>query len=467
MIHIRKRALSALALVIALAGAKSALAVDESVTFTNWEPVQTTDGTLGTLKTHTFSTGGYTLGKINISGNLEEINGTTGDYVSENRIHFRRPDGTTFIIQTSATNGYTGVFNFSMDSYAGMGYAMPGAGAWEFRYFNTFDDAPTGGVPDARINSITIKMTDQTPQPPTAEDLGTIGSAGLSIVRAHTVPGEVKWYKFTITEATGAKFFDIDTEGTSDYLGGTFANDTMIGVYTSGGDLVSYDDDSGTDFLSYVSFGTASSGHGADGDLAAGTYYLSVSGWPSTFGASVWQVTSTAGHTGNVHVNFATDIGGGGGGGGTFVNPSAYQVNAGFDFSGQLSSVFADDGDMLCILSDDTTLVGELQFSATNFGGGFNTLKFITKTEAGRPGLAISIKMFNFATNQYVERGGGVAPTTSTVMEAVVSSLASQYSDEAGSLRSRVTWAPINDEDPSQDGWLLCMDVARWQLITN
>jgi hypothetical protein len=39
---------------------------------------------------------------------------------------------------------------------------------------------------------------------------------------------------------------------------------------------------------------------------------------------------------------------------------------------------------------------------------------------------------------------------------------ASQFVGSSGQMKLRVTWAPINDEDPTQDGWLHYVDVVRW-----
>src|SRR5204863_895755 len=46
----------------------------------------------------------------------------------------------------------------------------------------------------------------------------------------------------------------------------------------------------------------ASGGNGRDGVRAAGTYWLAVGGFNSTFSASAWNVTSTSTATGNISV---------------------------------------------------------------------------------------------------------------------------------------------------------------------
>ena len=453
MILSRRGALAAFALITSLIGAGSAGAVTkESVTFNAWQCAQTGTPASGTLRSYTCTVGGYGLGKITFSGDFNEANGTTNDFGTENHIQIKTPTGATTIINMSNITGYTTMQVFSGETLVSPGLAMPGAGAFEFRYYNTFDDAPTGGVADAEAN-VTFNFTDELPSPPSAEDLGEIGAPGLNIVRTVTA-GQVSWFKFSIAEATGTKFFNIDTEGTAGAL-----DDTEIGIFDSFGALISDDDDSGTGFLSLLAFGNG----GVDGDLPIGTYYLAVGEFNTTF-AGGFVVTNGGTTTDAVNINFTTDLTGGGGGGGTTVNPNGVETLVGADFSGGLSDLFASDDSLFCILSDDVTLMGEIKVTGVQTVGSFTTMTFRTETNAGRSGLFLSLKMKNFTTNQLVERGGGVAPTSDAVFDAVVSTGASSYTDENGNLESRIIWGPVNDEDPSQDGWLLCVDQAVWIL---
>ncbi|MBX7131476.1 MAG: hypothetical protein K1X67_02245 [Fimbriimonadaceae bacterium] len=312
--------------VVALGLSCFAAAVDkESVTFNNWEPVQTTLANIesGSLRTNVFTVGGYNLGKIRFSGDVTEINGTTADFGSESRVRVKYPDGRFVDLQPTTTTGYTGTLTFSGEFFLAMGAAAPfGGGTWNFYYINTFDDTPTGGVADCTMN-ITFTLTDEVPGAPSAIDLGTLNSSGISRTDNHPTAPLVVWYKFVVPEDTNGtgKYVDIDTEGTSTFLGGTFTNDTYIGVYTSTGDLVMADDDDGSDFLSQLTFGASAGDRGnlgytglnydgRDGELAPGTYYLAVAGWPCAFGSTGWTVNPTNGHTGDVVLNIRTNMGG-------------------------------------------------------------------------------------------------------------------------------------------------------------
>jgi hypothetical protein len=112
---------------------------------------------------------------------------------------------------------------------------------------------------------------------------------------------ETKFYKITLATAitsgaTGGSRLDIDTEGTllTGETGGAAPNDTLIVLYSENGSIVSSDDDSGSGFLSQLSFGqgigfsttTAFNFDGRNGGtLAAGNYYLGVTALGTAFTA--------------------------------------------------------------------------------------------------------------------------------------------------------------------------------------
>jgi len=140
---------------------------------------------------------------------------------------------------------------------------------------------------------------------PAATDLGTlVNGTPTTATPTLAATGEVLWYTFTIGEGTSTTVYvDIDTEGTALAPG----NDCEIGLFSSDGTLIASDDDDGSGLMSALSFGGsclprpgATGGtafNGRDGTLAAGTYYVSFSGFNSTFAAG-WSVTSTSANLG-------------------------------------------------------------------------------------------------------------------------------------------------------------------------
>ncbi|MBK8267226.1 MAG: hypothetical protein IPK83_02520 [Planctomycetes bacterium] len=147
-------------------------------------------------------------------------------------------------------------------------------------------------------------------------DLGTL-TTGLTTVDDALNSGAINWYMFTLASdvnPASLNFLDIDSEG-SNLTGGTNPQDTFIGLYRANGTLVNSDDDDGSGFLSQLTYGATSPArsavgnglayNGRDGSLVAGTYFLAATSFPATFGATSFNVSTTATSTGTLRVNFA------------------------------------------------------------------------------------------------------------------------------------------------------------------
>jgi len=316
------------ALVLGVAGASFAVDKD-SVTFNGWQPVQTTNFPSGSLQTNVFTVGGYNLGKIRFEGTVNNID--PGDWLSESRIRVQMPDGRYKDVQLSTQLSYTspafvaGEFNLGLNTPAPFG-----GGTWSYYYINTYDDGGNG-MPDCSLD-ITFYLTDEVPAPPPppagAIDLGVVGAPGLSRTDFH-VGGDVWWYRIELGNNTLAgRFFDMDTIGTTTFLGGTYDNDTYIALFDLYGNLIAFDDDDGANNSwtppfgpSQLTFGPDAGNRGdlgygcepfdgRDGNLDQGVYYLAVGGFPLTLG-SPFIATTTSAHVGDVVVNLRTNIPGG------------------------------------------------------------------------------------------------------------------------------------------------------------
>lgn len=150
---------------------------------------------------------------------------------------------------------------------------------------------------------------------PAATDLGplTLGTP-VNLTNIDIQPMGVVWFTFSVaSDVAQPAYLDIDTEGSALAP----SNDTEVGIYDSLGNLRASDDDDGSGLMSALSFGatfptrpatgTGVAFNGRDGTLLAGTYYLSVSGFNTTFGATNWTVTSTSGNTGPAALNMRYD----------------------------------------------------------------------------------------------------------------------------------------------------------------
>lgn len=227
------------------------------------------------------------------------------------------PNGiTSVVVTTTAFGGTTANLN---DSGTG-GDVTAGDNIWSADV--TLGTGLVGGltnlpftVTDVQSRTATGNIPVTIVAPPPATDLGTItnmaGVSGLAIN-----PGEFFWYKFTLAapvQATAGEFLDIDTEG-SLTTGGTLPNDTFIGLYDINGSRIATDDDDGSNANSQLTFGATTPARPAPSDglayngrdgatLAAGTYYLCVSAFNTTFATTGWGVTTTHTNTGTYNLN--------------------------------------------------------------------------------------------------------------------------------------------------------------------
>lgn len=151
------------------------------------------------------------------------------------------------------------------------------------------------------------------PQAPTAIDMGVL--SGPVTYAGNLAAGEVVWFKFTLNDpiVNPTYFLDIDTEGS---LLTNPDNDTEIGLYDALGSLVKEDDDDGSGSLSQLTFGNVGprpavgngqAYNGRDGALAAGTYYLAVGAYNTTFNAA-FGATSASARYGTYQLNINTDV---------------------------------------------------------------------------------------------------------------------------------------------------------------
>ncbi|MCC6676063.1 MAG: hypothetical protein IT436_02860 [Phycisphaerales bacterium] len=250
--------------------------------------------------------GGYSLGRIDVTGTLTSTG--IGSWGSESRIRVQSPLGGFLDVQPFPSVGTT----YTSLAFSGSIYVAAGAdpiGGWTVRTFESFDDS--GGV-DANWDSLEFRFTDEPPAAPGALDLGTLSSGLTTAAGTLSSTNRVQWYKFTTAGDASAglgTFLDVDTEGTAL----TPSNDTEIGLFDSFGTLVGTDDDDGSGLLSQLTFGagtrpavgTGMAYNGRDGTLAAGTYYLAVASFNSTFAAG-FTVTPGTANTGPFAVNINT-----------------------------------------------------------------------------------------------------------------------------------------------------------------
>lgn len=265
--------------------------------------------------------GGYSVGRVLVSGTLTEIN--TATFAGEAQIQVTAPSGEQFILDPFGTaGGFTGTITINPSPYV-FTLSVPvaeAAGQWTFRFYETNDDGGTAS-PDASWN-ITITLDDQLPTPPAppAEfiDLGTLTDAGVSecgiVIDPSSASTRIKWLRITVPQAiNAARFLDIDTNGSM--LNTAIPNNTEVGVYGFPyGNLVATDDDDGAGPIAVLSFGGGLRNgdvggliyNGRDGILQPGTYFIAVGAFNSAFAATNFGATSSSTASGTICLNIRT-----------------------------------------------------------------------------------------------------------------------------------------------------------------
>ena len=77
-----------------------------------------------------------------------------------------------------------------------------------------------------------------------------------------------------------------------------------------------------------------------------------------------------------------------------------------------------------------------------------------------RPGLSQAIALLNKATSNFDVLRSDAASTTDATYSSTQTTGVRNYVD-GSVIRGRIFWDTVNDEDPSQDGWLNCIDLVQ------
>ncbi|HMS54194.1 MAG TPA: hypothetical protein PKA27_02230 [Fimbriimonadaceae bacterium] len=142
----------------------------------------------------------------------------------------------------------------------------------------------------------------------------------------------------------------------------------------------------------------------------------------------------------------------------------AVDVLEGEIFDGGLESIASSDDNVLALFNDPTTLAGSLKLSANIGIGSASSLAAVVETSAARPGLQESIAFRNQTNGNWEVKGGRVATPYDWFFKSGAGSASALYVAANGTVEVRLTWNPINDEDPATDGWLMSLDAARLEF---
>lgn len=150
---------------------------------------------------------------------------------------------------------------------------------------------------------------------------------------------------------------------------------------------------------------------------------------------------------------------------GSWESPSAYTITSGSEFTGNLASLFTSDDDCVSLFPDSATAIAQVELFGVSRLQSPSSMTFTLEASAERLGLSQALEFYNYAAGKFDFVSGTVAPTTDTSVDVTLTTTAPNYVGPNLALRARVTWAPINDEDPAQDGWLHRLDLVDWETL--
>lgn len=247
--------------VVAAVFAVGVVSASETVSFTN-VPSQ---GEPGMVTYNATLVGGYDLNSIDWEGFAATIQDYT--YGSELMLDLSGPLGSATIQLGSGSSYAPGA------TFAGTSYDFTGdpVGDWTFDFYESYDDG-NDDLPDATWEYIDFLFSSDEPEPPDATEIAVPSQTVGNIAGA----GVIDWYMYTIGSTLD---MDMWTEGTAlpDPIG-----DTELGLYDADGYLIANNDDGGPGGGYYSQILET---------LDAGTYYLAVGGYNTSFDSAGWGVT--------------------------------------------------------------------------------------------------------------------------------------------------------------------------------
>lgn len=147
------------------------------------------------------------------------------------------------------------------------------------------------------------------------------------------------------------------------------------------------------------------------------------------------------------------------------LNPRTAIVTDGEWFKGDLTSLEDSDDVTYQFFESPETLLGRLVLESPAPITSPASFRIQFEYRVSRPGLTASLELYTNVGAHYVSVMGESASQSDQIRELTLSSNLGQYVVD-GMLRARLTFMPINDEDPAQDGWLHHIDRFAW-LIGN
>lgn len=137
--------------------------------------------------------------------------------------------------------------------------------------------------------------------------------------------------------------------------------------------------------------------------------------------------------------------------------PTGAFVDSGEAFQGDVASLAVSDNNEFSLLSDSITLAGSAVISGS-VPAEVLTIEVVMESRADRLGIAEQVQIKNWSTGNWLSIGGRIATGSDSFWNSATVANSVPFRRFDGEVQSRISWNPVNDEDPSQDGWALALD---------
>ncbi len=134
-------------------------------------------------------------------------------------------------------------------------------------------------------------------------------------------------------------------------------------------------------------------------------------------------------------------------------------------FEGNEESVAQSDNDRFSAFNDATSLACQIELLGQFTASTAEQLRIGFELSVARAGLSYEIDLYNYSSSSWVFGDGGSATLVDQADRFVKLSDATEFFNGSHQVKARVSWQPINDEDPSSDGWLHNIDHFYWRKL--
>lgn len=153
---------------------------------------------------------------------------------------------------------------------------------------------------------------------------------------------------------------------------------------------------------------------------------------------------------------------------GKWMCPDAVFMYEGFEFAGGIAAVCTQDGVYQSFFNDDSSLATDLFYQFSGLIDSPGSVYSYPYLRVLRPGLSVQCWFWQSEVPYgWIASSGGVASTTGAYVFCSNANADGRFIHPNGQAWVRVRTQPINDEDPSQDGWLTQIDWLNfWHYPT-